>query len=135
MHYINRDKGKFYRINGCSLGHFYKQNFIRKIGRSLEHFYKICSLSTIKLFLSQFYFRFVLAQYNMVELSREECNLIVERRGIKKSQNMSTKKLINAFNRQDSKSKGKKLSKIGLGKVKVNQVNQAKRCKESQWMN
>ena len=30
---------------------------------------------------------------------------------------MSTKKLINTLNRYDSKRKGKKLSKIGLGKV------------------
>ena len=69
----------------------------------------------------------------MVELSREECNLIVERRGIKKSQNMSTKKLINTLNRCDSKREVEKLSKIGLGKVakilnvSENEVNQAEK--------
>ena len=46
---------------------------------------------------------------------------------------MSTKKLINTFNRYDSKSKGEKLSKIGLGEVakipniSENEVNQAKK--------
>ena len=53
----------------------------------------------------------------MDKLTREEYNLIAERRGIKKPQNMSTKKLINTFNRYDSKRKGEKLLKIGLGKV------------------
>ena len=41
----------------------------------------------------------------MVELTREEYNLIAECRGIKKPQNMSTKKLINTLNRYDSKVK------------------------------
>ena len=69
----------------------------------------------------------------MVELTREEYNLIPERRGIKKSQNMSTKKLINTLNRCDSKRKVEKLSKIGLGKVATilniseNEVNQAEK--------
>ena len=46
---------------------------------------------------------------------------------------MSTKKLINTLNRYDSKRKGEKLSKIGLGKVakipniSENEVNQAKK--------
>ena len=53
----------------------------------------------------------------MVELTREEYNLIAERQGIKKTQNMSTKKLINTLNRYDSKSKSEKLSEIGLGKI------------------
>ena len=44
----------------------------------------------------------------MVELTREEYNLIVEHRGIKKTQNMCTKKLINTLNRYDSKRKGEK---------------------------
>ena len=35
----------------------------------------------------------------MVELTREEHNLIAERRGVKKPQNISTKKLINILNR------------------------------------
>ena len=47
----------------------------------------------------------------MVELRREEYNLIAERRGIKKLQNMSTKKFINTLNRYDSKRKGKKYRK------------------------
>ena len=72
----------------------------------------------------------------MVELTREEYNLIAERRGIKKPQNMFTKQLINTFNRYDSKRKGKKLLKIGLGKVtkipnssesKVNQAEKLQR--------
>ena len=69
----------------------------------------------------------------MVELSREEYNLIAERRGIKKPQNMSTKRLVNTFNRYDSKSKSEKLWKIELGKVakiphiSENEVNQAKK--------
>ena len=37
----------------------------------------------------------------MVELTKEEYSLIAERRGIKKPQNMSTKKLINTLNRYD----------------------------------
>ena len=67
----------------------------------------------------------------MLELTREEYNLIAERRGIKKPQNMSTKKLINILNRYDSKRKGKKLLKIGLWKVpkitniSENEVNKA----------
>ena len=46
---------------------------------------------------------------------------------------MSTKKLINTLNRYDSKRKGEKLSKIGLGKVakipniSENEVNQAEK--------
>ena len=69
----------------------------------------------------------------MIELTREEYNLIVERRGIKKTQNMFTKKLINTLNRYDSKRKGEKLSKVGLGKVaripniSENEVNQAEK--------
>ena len=69
----------------------------------------------------------------MVELTRKEYNLIAERRGIKKPQNMSTKKLLNTLNRYDSKRKGEKLSKIGLGKVakipniSENEVNQAEK--------
>ena len=35
---------------------------------------------------------FIAAKYKMVELTREEYNLLAERRGIKKLQNMSTKK-------------------------------------------
>ena len=52
---------------------------------------------------------------------------------LKKPQNMSTKKLINTLNRYDSKRKGEKLSKIGLGKVakipniSENEVNQAEK--------
>ena len=53
----------------------------------------------------------------MVELTREEYNIIAERQGIKKPQNMSTEKLINTLNTYDSKSKSKKISEIGLGKI------------------
>ena len=69
----------------------------------------------------------------MVELTREEYNIIAECRGIEKPQNMSTKKLINTLNRYDSKCKGEKLLKIGLGKVakipniSENEVNQAEK--------
>ena len=69
----------------------------------------------------------------MVELTREEYNIIAECRGIEKPQNMSTKKLINTFSRYDSKCKGEKLLKIGLGKVakipniSENEVNQAEK--------
>ena len=69
----------------------------------------------------------------MVELTREKYNLIEEHRGIRKPQNMSTKKLINTLNRYDSKRKGEKLSKVGLGKVaripniSENEVNQAEK--------
>ena len=72
----------------------------------------------------------------MVELTREEYNLIAEHRGIKKPQNMSTKKLINTLNRYANKRKGEKLSKIGLGKIakipniSENEVNQAELIKE-----
>ena len=69
----------------------------------------------------------------MVELTREEYNLIAKGRGIEKSQNMSTKKLINTLNRHDSRRKRKKLSEIGLKKIakiphiSENEVNQAKK--------
>ena len=53
----------------------------------------------------------------MVEFTREKYNLIKEHRGIKKPQNMSTKKLINTLDRYDSKRKGEKILKIRLGKV------------------
>ena len=42
----------------------------------------------------------------MIELTIEKYNLTAERRGIKKPQNMSTKKLLKTLNRYDSKSKG-----------------------------
>ena len=69
----------------------------------------------------------------MVELTREEYNLIAERRGIKKP-----KKLLNTLNRYDSKRKSEKLSKIGLGNVtKIPNISEMKQiklksCKESQ---
>ena len=74
----------------------------------------------------------------MVELTREKYNLTEEHRGIRKPQNMSTKKLINTLNRYDSKPKGEKLLKIGLGKVAKYQMFQKmkqimlKSCKERQ---
>ena len=43
----------------------------------------------------------------MVELTREEYNLIAKGKGIEKPQNMSTKKLINTLNRHDSRRKRK----------------------------
>ena len=69
----------------------------------------------------------------MVELTREEYNIIAKCRGIEKPQNMSTKKLISTLNRYDSNCKGEKLLKIGLGKVakipniSENEVNQAEK--------
>ena len=50
----------------------------------------------------------------MVELNREEYNLIAKSRGIK---NLKTCLLKNTLNRYESIRKGEKLSKIGLGKV------------------
>ena len=50
----------------------------------------------------------------MVELNREEYNLIAKSRGIK---NLKTCLLKNTLNRYESICKGEKLSKIGLGKV------------------
>ena len=44
----------------------------------------------------------------MIELTREEYNLISEHRGINKPQYMPTKKLINTLNRYDNKGKGKR---------------------------
>ena len=41
----------------------------------------------------------------MVDLTRQKYKLIVERRHIKKPQDMSTKKLLNTLNRYDSKVK------------------------------
>ena len=69
----------------------------------------------------------------MVELAREEYNLIAQCRGIKKPQNMSTRKLINTLNRYDSEREDEKFSKIGLRKVakipniSENEVNQAEK--------
>ena len=69
----------------------------------------------------------------MVELTREEYNLTAERSGIKKPQNMPTKKLLNTLNKYDSNCKGEKLSKIRPGKVaKIqnvsnNELNQAEK--------
>ena len=69
----------------------------------------------------------------MVELTREEYNLIAKGRGIEKPQKMSTKKLINTLNKHDSRCKCKKLSEIGLEKIakipniSENEVNQAKK--------
>ena len=57
----------------------------------------------------------------IIELTRKECNLIAENRGIQKPENMSTKELLNALSRYDSKSKVKnnrrKLLKIKLEKI------------------
>ena len=72
----------------------------------------------------------------MVELTRKEYKINAEHRGIKKPQNMSTKKSINTLSRYDSKRKGEKLLKIGLGKVaKIpniweNEVNQAEKLQK-----
>ena len=69
----------------------------------------------------------------MVELTREEYNIVAKRRGIANPQNMSTKKLLNTLNRYDNRRKDGKLSEIGLEKIaKIpnileNEVNQAKK--------
>ena len=47
----------------------------------------------------------------MVEITRQEYSLIAERRGIKKPENMSTKKLTNSLNKYDSKRKSEKYQK------------------------
>ena len=56
----------------------------------------------------------------MVELTKEEYNLIAKNRGIEEPQNMSTEELLNTLSRYDSRRKvknRKKLSEIGLEKV------------------
>ena len=69
----------------------------------------------------------------MVELTREEYNIVAKRRGIANPQNMSTKKLLNTLNRYDNRRKDGKLSEIGLEKIAnipnilENEVNQAKK--------
>ena len=103
---------KIYSQIQTALWHtFIKKKFFVIIKKFLRNYKKSLSLTNF------FFFRFVLAQYKIVEVTREEYNLIGERRGIKKPQNMSTKKLINTFNRYDSKRKGEKLSEIGLKKL------------------
>ena len=72
----------------------------------------------------------------MVQLTREEYNLIAKVRGIIQPQNMSTKELLNTLNRYDSRRDHGKLSKIGPQKIaKVqnileNELNQAKKLQE-----
>ena len=72
----------------------------------------------------------------MVELIREEYNLIAESRCIEKPQNMSIKELLKALNRHDSRCNHRKLSKIGLEKIaktqniSKNELNQAKKLPE-----
>ena len=69
----------------------------------------------------------------MMELTREEYNLIAKGRGIEKPQNMSTKNLINTLNRHNGRQKPPKLSEIGLEKIakmlniSENEVNQAEK--------
>ena len=69
----------------------------------------------------------------MVELIREEYNLIAKSRGIEKPQNMSIKELLKTLNRHDSRRNHRKLSKIGLEKIakiqniSKNELNQAKK--------
>ena len=53
----------------------------------------------------------------MVELTREEYNIIAKCRGIVKPQNMSTQELINTLNRYDSRRTHGKLSEIRLKKL------------------
>ena len=53
----------------------------------------------------------------MVQLTREENDLIAKKRGIVEPQNMSTKKLLNTLNRYDSKRNRGKLSEIELEKI------------------
>ena len=63
----------------------------------------------------------------MVELTKEEYNLIAEGRDIEKPLYMSTKKLLNTLNRYDSRRKGRKLSKIGLGRIgKIQNISEEK---------
>ena len=50
----------------------------------------------------------------MVELTKEEYNIIAKCRGIVKPQNMSTQELINTLNRYDSRRTHGKLSEIRL---------------------
>ena len=73
----------------------------------------------------------------MVELTREEYDVIAKHRGIEKPQNMLTKKLINTLNRYDSRRKVEKLVKIRLGKtakiqnISKNELNQAEKLQKN----
>ena len=69
----------------------------------------------------------------MVQLTREEYNLIAKKWGVIEPQNMVTKELLNTLNRYDSWRDHGKLSKIGLEKIakiqniSENELNQAKK--------
>ena len=69
----------------------------------------------------------------MVQLTREEYNLIAKKWGVIEPQNMATKELLNTLNRYDSWRDHGKLSKIGLEKIakiqniSENELNQAKK--------
>ena len=71
----------------------------------------------------------------MVELTREEYNLIAKGRGIIKPQNMPTK-LINTLNRYDSRHKREKIIKTRTRKIakipniSENEVNQAEKLQK-----
>ena len=76
----------------------------------------------------------------MVELTKEEYNLIAKNRGIEEPQNMSTEELLNTLSRYDSRRKvkdnRKKLSEIGLEKISKtqniskNELNKAEKLDE-----
>ena len=53
----------------------------------------------------------------MVQLNREEYNLIGKKRGIIEPQNMSAKELLNTLNRYDSRLNPVKLSQARLEKI------------------
>ena len=67
----------------------------------------------------------------MVELTREEYNIIAKNRGIIEPQKMSAQKLLSTINRYESRHKSRHLSKIGLEKmakrpnILENELNQA----------
>ena len=76
----------------------------------------------------------------MVELTKEEYNLIAKNRGIEEPQNMSTEELLNTLSRYDSRRKvkdnRKKLSETGLEKISKtqniskNELNKAEKLDE-----
>ena len=74
--------------------------------------------------------------FKNIELTREEQNLNLKNRGIKETQNMSTKKLINKLKGHGNKHKHKKISRIGLEKVaKIQNISENELSKAEKLQN
>ena len=112
---------------------FIKKKFLTTIKKFSRRYKKKFLAPKKKRSRIYFFLHFLLIQCETTELTRQEYNLIAERRGIKKPLNIPTKKLLNTLNRYDTRRKGEKLSKIRLGKVakipncSQNEVNQAEK--------